>query len=78
MKSYTREVVTVNKRYEITVAGEPGPTTLAAVPGFEMHPGPVGCTSLVGPVRDQAALQGVLHRLHDLHVELIEVRQLDD
>lgn len=78
MKSYKREVAAVSKRYEIIVDGEPGPTTLAALPEFEMHPGPVGCTSLVGPVRDQAALQGVLHRLHDLHVELIEVRQLDD
>ena len=65
-------------RYEIIVAGEPGPTLLAALPDFEAGPGPIGCTCLVGPVQDQSALQGVLHLLHDLHVELIEVRRVDE
>ena len=47
----------MSRRYEIIVAGELGPTPLAAVPGFEARPGPGGCTSLVGRVQDQAALQ---------------------
>jgi hypothetical protein len=29
-------------------------------------------------VRDEAALQGVLRRLHDLGLELVEIRSLDD
>lgn len=63
--------------YEIVIAGEPGPTLLAALPGFEVVGGAERSMHLVGPVEDQAALQGVLHLLHDLHVELIEVRRVE-
>jgi hypothetical protein len=64
-------------RYEIVVAGEAGPMILAALDGFELQPSPPGSVRLVGAVKDQAELQGALHRLHDLRVELVEVRRLD-
>jgi hypothetical protein len=66
----------VSSRYEIVVAGEAGPMVLAAVDGFSVTPSPSGSVRLVGFVADQAALQGVLHRLDDLHAEILEVRRL--
>jgi hypothetical protein len=36
-----------------------------------------GTTSIRGPVIDQAALHGLLHRLRDTGLPLISVRQLD-
>lgn len=38
------------------------------------HPG--GRATLAGPVADQAALHGVLGRLRDLNLELIELRRV--
>jgi hypothetical protein len=35
-------------------------------------------TVLRGPVRDQSSLHGILHRLANLGVELVEVRLLPD
>jgi hypothetical protein len=66
----------VPSSYEIVVTGAGGPTLFAALPGFEERPAPEGCVRVVGSVADQAALQGVLHRLHELHVELLEVHRL--
>jgi len=37
-----------------------------------------GNTALTGPVRDQAELQGVLRRVSDLGLSLLEVRAIDD
>ena len=39
---------------------------------------PDGVTRLAGPVRDQAALFGLLSRIRDLGVPLISVRRLDN
>ena len=50
---------------------------LAALDGFTVQPGPSGSVSLVGSVADQAALHAALHRIHDLHAEILEVRRLD-
>lgn len=50
---------------------------LAALEGFTVQPGPSGAASMVGSVADQAALHAALHRIHDLHAEIIEVRRLD-
>jgi hypothetical protein len=36
-----------------------------------------GTTSIRGPVVDQAALHGLLHKLRDTGLPLISVRQLD-
>ena len=63
--------------YEIVVAGEVGPLTLAALDGFEIQPGEEGSVRMVGSLEDEAALQGALHRLYDLHVELIKVHRVD-
>lgn len=67
----------MSSRYEIVVAGEAGPMLLAALEGFSLRPGPAGSACLVGAVADQAALQAALHRIHDLHAEILEVRRLD-
>ncbi len=68
----------MTSRYEIVVVGDAGPMLLGALDGFEVLSGPSGCVRFVGAVEDQAALQGALHRLHDLRAELIEVRRLGD
>lgn len=68
----------MSERYEIVVTGDAGPMIRAALIGFEVQPGRPGTVRFVGAVPDQAALQGVLHRLHDLHAELLEVRRLED
>jgi hypothetical protein len=67
----------MSSRYEIVVAGEAGPMLLAALEGFSLRPGPAGSARLVGSLADQAALQAALHRVHDLHAEILEVRRLD-
>jgi hypothetical protein len=38
----------------------------------------LGRSRLVGDVIDQAALHGLLNRLYDLHVEIIDVHRLDE
>jgi len=68
----------MSARYEITVAGTAGPMVLSALEGFEVRPASSGRTRLVGTVVDQAALHGALQRLHDLHVELLDVHRLGD
>lgn len=50
---------------------------LAALDGFALQPGHSGSATLIGSVADQAALQAALHRIHDLHAEILEVRRLD-
>jgi hypothetical protein len=37
-----------------------------------------GVTRLEGPVRDQAALRGLLNRLWDLHLTIVTVQRLDE
>lgn len=64
-------------RYEIQIAGSPGALVSTALPEFEVRPAPPGRTRFVGTLADEAALHGVLHRLQDLHAELLEVRRLD-
>ena len=64
--------------YEITVVGSAGPTLSAALQGFQLVTSERGRARFVGAVEDQAALQGALHRLYDLQVELLEVRRIGD
>jgi hypothetical protein len=63
-------------RYEITVEGVAGTVVTNALEGFEIVPGPAGCSRLSGDVVDQAALHGALERLQDLHVEIVEVHRV--
>lgn len=61
--------------YEIIVRGEAGPTVCSA---FEDLAVTIegGLTTLSGELPDQAALFGVLARVQDLGLELVEVSHL--
>jgi hypothetical protein len=66
------------ERYEITVDSTLGPTALAALEGFEVVETAHGHCRLVGTVIDQAAFHGILNRLHDLRLEILEIHRVDD
>ena len=62
-------------RYEIRVRGRVSAAVLDTFDDMESEVEPVE-TILHGPVRDQAELHGLLHRLQSLGLELSEVRRL--
>ena len=62
--------------YEIVVAGGYGSMIEAALPDFEVTPVRGGIVHLSGSVVDQAALHAALLRLHDLHLEVLELHRL--
>jgi hypothetical protein len=62
-------------RYEIRIRGRVSSAVLATFDPLESDVEHVE-TILHGPVRDQAELHGLLHRLQALGLELIEVRRL--
>lgn len=64
-------------RYEIIVDCEVGPLTAGALEGFEPRRLPAGRTSLIGEVVDQAAFHGLLNRLQDLRLEIVEIQRID-
>jgi hypothetical protein len=64
-------------RYEIRIKGRVSAAVLQTFAAMESDVEPVE-TILHGPVRDQAELHGLLHRLQSLGLELIEVRRLPD
>ncbi|MGA8047499.1 MAG: hypothetical protein WCA30_14655 [Dermatophilaceae bacterium] len=66
------------ERYEITVDSTVGPVVLAALEGFEVVEVAGGHSRLVGSVIDQAAFYGMLNRLHDLRLEIVEIHRMDD
>lgn len=61
--------------YEIRVRGELGATLRGAFEEFDVCVQPVE-TVLYGVVLDQPALHGLLRRVEELGLELIEVRRL--
>lgn len=63
--------------YEIRVAGPVPGAVIAEWEGCSVTAEAVS-TRLYGPVPDEAALYGILHRLYALGLHLIEVRQLPD
>jgi hypothetical protein len=63
--------------YEIRVKGRLTDSLLTAFEGMRASVEPVE-TVLHGPVRDQAALYGLLDRIQALGLELVEVRRLPD
>ena len=63
--------------YEIRVRGRLTDSLVAAFEGMNASVEPVE-TVLHGPVQDQAALYGLLDRIQDLGLELVEVRRLPD
>ena len=64
-------------RYEIRIRGRVSAAVLESFDPMESDVEPVE-TILHGPVRDQAELHGLLHRLQSLGLELIEVRRLPE
>ena len=62
-------------RYEIWVRGHLGETMRSAFPALRAQ-ARGGDTVLTGPLRDQAALHGVLAEIEALGLELLEVRRL--
>jgi hypothetical protein len=65
------------ERYEIRIKGRVSEETACAFDGLSVDVRPVE-TVLHGEIPDQAALHGVLDRVADLGLELIEVRRLPD
>jgi hypothetical protein len=61
--------------YVIRIKGRLSDSLLAAFEGLTASVEP-GETVLLGPVRDQAELYGLLDRIQSLGLELIEVRRL--
>lgn len=68
----------MSERYEIVTGGPVGSFATEPLEDLESSPAGPGRWRLVGTVPDGAALLGVLHRLADLHIELIEVRRIQD
>ena len=61
-------------RYRIRVRGRLGETIRSAFPALQAQ-GSGGDTVLTGPLRDRAALYGVLAQIEALGLELLEVRR---
>lgn len=59
--------------YEIRVEGQLTEYWSAWFEGLAIHNNPDGETSLTGTLADQAALFGVLSRIHDLNLVLVSV-----
>ena len=63
-------------RYRIVLRGRLSESFATAFEGMALEPGP-NQTVLVGDVRDQAHLYGLLDRLRDFGIELIAVEKAD-
>ena len=64
-------------RYEIRVNGVLGSGWSAWFDGLQVTSDDRGQTTIAGPIADQAALYGLLARVRDLGLELLEVRRTD-
>jgi hypothetical protein len=64
-------------RYEIRVKGHLASRWAAWFDGMSLTNESDGTTSIRGPVTDQAALHGLLHRLRDTGLPLISVSPLN-
>lgn len=62
--------------YEIRVHGRLGSRWAEWFDGMDIAPQDDGTTVIRGPVADQAALHGVLHRLRDLGIPLVSLTEL--
>jgi hypothetical protein len=63
-------------RYEIRVRGRLGSRWAAWFDGMTLTPESDGTTTIHGPVVDQAALHGLLRKLHDVGLPLVSVTQV--
>jgi hypothetical protein len=64
-------------RYEIRIKGHLASRSATWFEGMTVTADSDGTTVLDGPVADQAALHGLLHRVRDIGLPLISVTQLD-
>lgn len=64
-------------RYEIRLRGHLEPRWSAWFEGMTLTCEPDGTTVVLGPVVDQAALQGLLRKVNDMGLQLISVAQVD-
>lgn len=60
-------------RYAIVVSGTSSPLVRAAFMSFDIEGLGGGRIRLVGTVPDEAALHGVLHRLQDLGLSIVDL-----
>lgn len=65
-------------RYEFHIREQLSPLVRDTFPDLDVATGPIGGTVLYGPVRDAAALHGLLARFAHLGITVIEMRQLPD
>ena len=63
--------------YEIRLQGHLGPEWSDWFEGLVITLAEDGTTLLTGPILDQAALHGLLRKVRDLGVPLLEVRHLE-
>ncbi|MCY4728578.1 hypothetical protein NYO98_20015 [Nocardioides sp. STR2] len=63
--------------YEIRVQGRLDDRWTAWFDGLDLSRADDGTTALRGPVTDQAALHGLLHKLRDLGVPLLSVTRTE-
>lgn len=63
--------------YEIRVQGRLDDRWSAWLDGFDLTRADDGTTVLRGPVIDQAALHGLLHKLRDIGLPLLAVTRTD-
>ena len=64
-----------NRTYRLTVEGELGDQMAWAFPGMTLTRGD-GTTTVTGELRDQAELQGMLQRVSELGLTLLETKAL--
>lgn len=62
--------------YQIRVKSHLGPGCSSAFEGFTMRHQANGDTVLTGPVVDQAALHGILIKIRDLGLTLVEIKSI--
>ena len=63
--------------YEIRVNGVLGSGWSVWFDGLQLTSEDRGETTITGPIADQAALHGLLAKIRDLGLELLEVRRTD-
>ena len=68
---------TESGRYEIRIKGHLASRWATWFDGMSLTAESDGTTILRGPVVDQSALHGLLHKVHDIGLPLLSVTQLD-
>jgi hypothetical protein len=64
--------------YTVVVAGEIDQSWADHFAGMTLETARPGETRLVGSLQDQAALQGILERLHGLNIPILSVSRLEE